>query len=91
MCGTDCDYCRICPLYENHWCREELKKQSLETIKKLEEKQIPKKGKIEYVSSYTDEPPVMSCPCCGNRLPVEGCYIYTHCYNCGQALDWSDT
>lgn len=55
------------------------------------EKQIPKKGSIKYLSSYTDDPPVLLCPHCQEHIPTEGCNFYKYCYKCGQALDWSDT
>ena len=54
------------------------------------EKQIPKKGSIKYLSSYTDDPPVLLCPNCHEHIPTEGCNFYKYCYKCGQALDWSD-
>ena len=55
------------------------------------EKQIPKKGSIKYLSSYTDDPPVLLCPNCQEHITTEGCNFYKYCYKCGQALDWSDT
>lgn len=55
------------------------------------EKQIPKKGSIKYLSSYTDDPPVLLCPNCQEHIPTEGCNFYKYCYNCGQALDWGDS
>ena len=54
------------------------------------EKRIPKKGAYKYVSSYTDDPPVMICPCCQNSHPSEASILYKYCFYCGQALDWSD-
>lgn len=54
------------------------------------EKQIPKKGTIKYLSSYTDDPPVLLCPNCQEHIPTEGCNFYKYCYKCGQSLDWSD-
>lgn len=54
------------------------------------EKQIPKKGGIKYVNSYTDDPPVMICPCCQNSHPCEASNLYKYCFYCGQALDWSE-
>ena len=54
------------------------------------EKQIPKEGKFEYASSYTDDPPVMICPCCKNSHPSEASSLYKYCFYCGQALDWGD-
>lgn len=53
------------------------------------EKRIPKKGSIKYLSSYTDDPPVLLCPNCQEHIPTEGCNFYKYCYKCGQALDWS--
>ena len=55
------------------------------------EKQIPTKGSIKYLSSYTDDPPVLLCPNCQEHIPTEGCNFFKYCYNCGQALDWGDT
>lgn len=55
------------------------------------EKQIPKKGSIKYLSSYTDDPPVLLCPNCQEHIPTEGCNFYKYCYKCGQKIDWSDT
>ena len=60
-------------------------------IKFALEKQIPTKGSIKYLSSYTDDPPVLLCPNCQEHIPTEGCNFYKYCYKCGQALDWSDT
>ncbi len=54
------------------------------------EKQMPKKGTIKYLSSYTDDPPVLLCPNCQEHIPTEGCNFYKYCYKCGQSLDWSD-
>lgn len=53
------------------------------------EKQIPKKGRYTYLSSYTDDPPVMICPCCQNTHPSAAAILYKYCFYCGQALDWS--
>ena len=64
-----------------------------EAVKKSSEaleKQIPKKGAYEYVSSYTDDDPVMICPCCQNSHPCEASNLYKYCFYCGQALDWSE-
>ena len=59
-------------------------------VKNALEKQIPKKGTIKYLSSYTDDPPVLLCPNCQEHIPTEGCNFYKYCYKCGQSLDWSD-
>ena len=61
------------------------------TLKAAVEKQIPKKGTIKYLSSYTDDPPVLLCPNCQEHIPTEGCNFYKYCYKCGQSLDWSET
>ena len=61
------------------------------TAKSAIEKQMPKKGAYEYVSSYTDDNPVMICPCCQNSHPCEASNLYKYCFYCGQALDWGDT
>lgn len=61
------------------------------TLKEALEKQIPTKGSIKYLSSYTDDPPVLLCPNCQEHIPTEGCNFYKYCYNCGQKIDWSDT
>ena len=44
------------------------------------EKQIPKK------------PNSIFCPTCGDCSIIDGeyGYGYSHCYNCGQAIDWSE-
>lgn len=59
-------------------------------LKKLIDKQTPKKGAIKYLSSYTDDPPVLLCPNCQEHIPTEGCNLYKYCYTCGQKLDWGD-
>jgi len=57
------------------------------------EKEIPKKIKIVKVNSLLAD---YKCPMCGTRCitKIDGEWLagafYTHCYICGQALDWED-
>ena len=60
---------------------------AFETAIEALEKQVAKKPipteeqNIRYVMNYT-------CPSCGKHFTGTG--IANHCYQCGQALDWSD-
>ncbi len=65
------------------------------------EKQVPKKVILGY-----DEQDYVCCPQCKSEIaPMDDCYYYhcpgcgekdailqgdNYCFNCGQALDWSD-
>ena len=53
------------------------------------EKQVPKKVILGY-----DEQDYVRCPQCKSEIaPMDDCYYYqgdNYCFNCGQALDWSD-
>lgn len=57
------------------------------------EKEIPKKIKIVKVNDLLVD---YKCPVCGTRCitKMDGEWLagafYTHCYICGQALDWED-
>ena len=68
--------------------RRTLGLQAMKVCKSALEKQIPKKP-IE--DGYYDEPSV--CPNCGCSVinEADNDYKFEYCYNCGQALDWSDT
>ena len=80
---------------EMNYCKRQIERIRIDlmkiVLKRLIEKQIPKKGSIKYLSSYTDDPPVLLCPNCQEHIPTEGCNFYKYCYKCGQAIDWSDT
>ena len=65
-----------------------------ECIKALE-KQIPKKPtphivKVERLkignARWGKGTTVYKCPCCNNFISR----LYDYCFNCGQAIDWSD-
>ena len=73
--------------------------ENVQIVKSALEKQIPKKPKTETINrgvDITGEYDIESnyiCPCCPT---VVGDYetedhYGNYCYNCGQALDWSDT
>ena len=57
------------------------------------EKEIPKKIRIVKVNGLLTD---YKCPVCGTRCitKMDGEWFagafYTHCYICGQALDWED-
>lgn len=59
------------------------------------EKQIPKKCEI-YTAiqprmTFDNEVDVYECPTCGTHIGVaDENNQYPHCWNCGQALDWSE-
>lgn len=74
----------------------EIKKNILQSIKEVAEKQIPKKpiinkGKFDYVNYK-----IYMCPCCKQQIikKIDGDIfvgkIPHYCDNCGQALDWSE-
>lgn len=63
-----------------------MKKETLQSIKEVAEKQIPKKIKI---SEYESFGLFFFCPNCGVNIG-NGLYKQKYCHNCGQALDWED-
>lgn len=57
-------------------------------IKNALEKQIPKKPKLY---EYTEKPFPVCCPCCGDLWNYnEYGAGMKFCWECGQAIDWSD-
>lgn len=71
--------------YSTHSCDEVLQK-----LGKLEDKETPKKPKIDYDDEWDEFGNRMiyeeRCPVCNTNLTeVGGAY----CHSCGQAIDWS--
>lgn len=58
-------------------------------IKQALEKQIPKKPKT-FTLPYSNRIISNLCPVCNND-EIDHEYKKTHCDNCGQKIDWSDT
>jgi rubrerythrin len=66
-----------------------LKEQHLKTLQQLIDKETPKKVKVySFVNAKGRHIDEYYCGSCGqyiDRIKYEN-----HCFNCGQALDWSD-
>lgn len=72
----------------------EIKKEVLQSIKEVAEKQIPKKLKGTEVARFGFE---FICPNCEEVIAMvwdsvwqKGLFKQNYCHNCGQALDWED-
>lgn len=63
---------------------------ALKNITECVQKQIPKKPKIEYCENrIKSEQIVYICPVCGDDFN-DNEYELDYCWNCGQAIDWSE-
>ena len=72
--------CHGCPINFYPICDGHKCKQALDLICEALERQIPKK------------PNSIFCPVCNFPSIIDGEYgdRYPYCYNCGQAIDWSE-
>ena len=89
------DAIAIIKFYDSETYKPPKIKESLKMAIADMEKQIPKKCEI-YTAiqprmTFDNEVDVYECPTCGTHIGVaDENNQYPHCWNCGQALDWSE-
>lgn len=65
---------------------------TVEECRKAREKQMPKKPRLNYKPKFFGEA-TYTCPKCGNfclKKFANERQNNSYCWNCGQAIDWSD-
>ena len=83
---------------EHYYCKKQIERIRIlllkTALKKLIEKQIPKKPVLRKMGYESLD---FNCPCCGNKQisQIGSSWIagqkYKYCSNCGQTIDWSGT